>query len=68
MKTFIERIWNAIEGMQDFDEPADFLRVDVSSEDTISRNKRNDPSASLFGLDTRDFDPLGAVRIQEILV
>jgi hypothetical protein len=54
--------------MQDFDEPADFLRVDVSSEDTISRNKRNDPSASLFGLDTRDFDPLGAVRIQEILV
>jgi hypothetical protein len=26
------------------------------------------PERSLFGLDTRDFDPLGAVRIQEILV
>jgi|HubBroStandDraft_3_1064219.scaffolds.fasta_scaffold22883_2 hypothetical protein len=38
------------------------------SEDTISRNKRNDRAPNRFGLRTSDFYALGAVGIQDTLV
>jgi hypothetical protein len=38
------------------------------SEDTISRNKRNDRASNRFGLRTCDFYALGAVGIQDNFV